>query len=128
MSIYGPCETNSVQNDDDGKVSKAGDTMSGNLNMDGHAITKLSNPVRPRDATHKSYVDSIVTGQVSKQGDNMLGDLHMRGNIIRGLPIEYPPNNYQGNEAVSWRQAAGLIRDSIRPLPTREYVDVLVNE
>ena len=43
-------------------VNKAGDTMSGALNMGSNAITALANPVNSTDAVNKNYVDSLVSG------------------------------------------------------------------
>ena len=68
--------------------------MTGNLS--GNTITQLGDPVRDRDAAHKSYVD---TQTVSKHGDEMFGTLNMNGRILYGLPIDYPPE-YNGGEAV----------------------------
>ena len=39
-------------------VSKTGDSMSGNLNMEQNLLTELGDPVNERDAAHKKYVDT----------------------------------------------------------------------
>lgn len=46
----------------DGKVSKAGDSMSGNLAMNGNKVTGLANPDAGTDAATKIYVDNKVVG------------------------------------------------------------------
>ena len=81
-------------------VNKSGDQMTGNLSMGGNNITQLVDPVRDRDAANKSYVNT-KTG--NKNGGEMLGSLNMNGHIVYGLPIDYLPD-YNGGEAVSWRQ------------------------
>jgi len=43
------------------KVNKAGDTMSGNLDMDGNTVTGLAMPVSGTDAANKNYVDNKIT-------------------------------------------------------------------
>lgn len=48
-------------------VNVAGDTMTGNLNMDGHLITNLGAPVSGSDAVTKNYVDAKVAGLSWKQ-------------------------------------------------------------
>ncbi len=40
------------------KVAKAGDTMTGDLNMDSNMIRNLSAPVDNTDAANKHYVDT----------------------------------------------------------------------
>ena len=63
----------------------------------------------------------------------MTGDLNMSGNLVKGLPVNYPPVAYVGNEAVSWTQALGLITEattnsatvpvSDHNLTNKKYVD-----
>ena len=45
-----------------GKVSKTGDTMSGNLDLGSNRIISVAAPVDPTDAANKEYVDSVATG------------------------------------------------------------------
>ena len=59
-------------------VSKSGDTMTGELNMNNNKITHL--PIRPTDkleATSKVYVDGQDYKRVSKAGDVMTGNLKL---------------------------------------------------
>ena len=45
-------------------LNKAGDTMTGTLNMGTHYITNIIDPVNPQDAATKAYVDANATGQI----------------------------------------------------------------
>lgn len=49
-----------VHPSDTTKVNKAGDTMSGALNMGNNKVTGLATPTEENDATPKSYVDTAV--------------------------------------------------------------------
>ena len=51
----------------------------------------------------------------------MTGDLSMSGNVIRGLPTNYPPHNYSGNEVPSWFQVVRLKQDAVTRV--REPID-----
>ena len=53
-----------VDNQDALKVSKSGDTMSGDLNMATNRITSLSSPALFNDAATKQYVDDTVAAGV----------------------------------------------------------------
>lgn len=53
---------NYVDTQDALKVSKSGDTMSGNLNMGGNKIVSLGAPTVGTDATNKNYVDAAIAG------------------------------------------------------------------
>ena len=49
------------------KVSKAGDTMTGNLAMSNHKITGVATPAADTDAVNKKYVDdAIPTAQIKE--------------------------------------------------------------
>lgn len=54
--------TSAIQTQIDGKVAKAGDTMSGNLNLGGNKILSLGAPTSGTDATNKNYVDAAIGG------------------------------------------------------------------
>ena len=95
-----------VQGQIDGKVSKTGDTMTGNLVMSGAGVTvTLPNaPVNNTDATNKTYVDgkdaaiqdqidNLTEGTtalpyVKKAGDTMTGDLTMSGDAVIRLDTD----------------------------------------
>ena len=57
------------------KVSKSGDTMSGDLNMDGNTVTGLADPTDSTDAATKNYVDShapsvVIDSEMSETSEN----------------------------------------------------------
>ena len=70
-----------------GAVNKAGDTMTGDLNMDGHTITGISDALESTDALPKGQADDIY---VNVTGDTMTGPLNMGNNKITmgGTPTE----------------------------------------
>ena len=47
----------------------AGDTMAGDIDMDGNSIIGLPAPVNPNDAARKDYVDTEVAGVVTSIGE-----------------------------------------------------------
>jgi len=49
---------NYVDTNDNLRILKAGDTMSGNLNLNNNSITNLATPVNAGDGVNKSYVDA----------------------------------------------------------------------
>ena len=75
-------------------VKKAGDTMTGALNMQNHKVTNVAAPTETADAANKGYVDTAISGltdgttalpYVKKAGDTMTGDLNMGANYIRNV-------------------------------------------
>ena len=67
-------------------VKKAGDTMTGALNMQNNKVTNVAAPTENGDAVNKSYVDTAVSGltdgttalpYVKKAGDTMTGALNL---------------------------------------------------
>ena len=67
------------------KVAKAGDTMSGDLNMGSNTVTGLKAPSANSDAATKTYVDTADDTKVAKAGSTMSGDLNMGSNTVTGL-------------------------------------------
>lgn len=65
-----------------GAVNKAGDTMTGDLNMGGHTVTGISDALEATDALPKGQADDIY---VNVTGDTMSGSLDMGGNDVTGL-------------------------------------------
>jgi hypothetical protein len=55
-----------AQDGADDSVKKAGDVMTGTLNMSNNNILNLANPIQASDAANKYYVDSVVEGLVVK--------------------------------------------------------------
>lgn len=58
---------NELQSDINTRLLKAGDTMSGALNMGSNLITSLATPVSGTDAANKNYVDGISAGLDPKE-------------------------------------------------------------
>lgn len=100
-----------VQTQVDEKVSKSGDSMTGDLNMGGNSIvqpvlesstgividngaggpgrvTNVAAPTSPTDATNKQYVDDSIAAAVGEgdfvptTGGSMTGDLNMDGSSV----------------------------------------------
>ena len=80
-------------------VKKAGDSMTGALNMQNNKVTNVAAPTETTDAVNKGYVDTAISGltdgttampYVKKAGDTMTGDLNMTGHLIKGVkwPVE----------------------------------------
>ena len=72
-------------------VKRAGDTMTGALDMQNHKVTNVAVPTETADAANKGYVDTAISGltngttampYVKKAGDTMTGDLNMNANFI----------------------------------------------
>ena len=95
----------------DSKVSKAGDTMTGELVLSGDPTAALG-------ASPRQFVEAQDALQVSRAGDSMSGTLDMSDNQIIGLPAT--PNatgatsvEYVNGLAVNYATAAqGLLADS----------------
>lgn len=61
------------------KVSKSGDSMSGELDMSNNKIINLVNPTDAQDAATRKYVDNTTSSLfVHKAGDTMTGDLYIK--------------------------------------------------
>ena len=81
-----------------GAVNKAGDTMTGDLNMGGHTVTGISDALEDTDALPKGQADDIY---VNVTGDTMTGNLDMSGNQIRGV-LSIVANGSTGNAGVQF--------------------------
>jgi hypothetical protein len=66
-----------IDNADALKVTKAGDTMSGNLAMGGNKVTGLGTPIANADAATKVYVDTVTLAGNVPDGDR--GDITVSG-------------------------------------------------
>jgi hypothetical protein len=60
LSSYNNDANFTTTTDLDDKVDKAGDTMSGDLNMEGNKVVNIPTPTQNNDAVNKSYADSLV--------------------------------------------------------------------
>jgi len=58
VNVQDAATKNYVDTNDNLRVLKAGDTMSGNLNLNNNSLTNLATAVNASDAVKKSYVDS----------------------------------------------------------------------
>ena len=67
------------------KVSKAGDTMTGNLAMGANKVTSTTTPTTADDLTRKGYVDTQDALKLSLTGGTMSGAIAMGTNKITGL-------------------------------------------
>lgn len=74
----------------DTKVSKAGESMTGNLDMTSSYIRNLQSPSTYSDAVNKMYVQ---TNSVFKRGETMTGAFNMGGHWITNLSKATSPNN-----------------------------------
>ena len=72
-------------------VKKAGDSMTGALNMQNNKVTNVAAPTETADAVNKGYVDTAISGltdgstampYVKKAGDTMTGTLNMNNQTI----------------------------------------------
>ncbi len=77
-------------------ASTSGFTMTGDIDMGDNKILKLADPISPKSAANKEYVDNNF---LSKHGGLILGDIAMSGQSITNLnPV---PQNF--NDAVTKR-------------------------
>jgi len=89
MNVSAPVHNHDVANkiyvDENTGVSKSGDTMEGDLNMDGNRITGLPTTTLPESNSNAVSYQQVVnlvrdaelesTGKVNRTGDTMIGDL-----------------------------------------------------
>jgi hypothetical protein len=80
-----PNFSTTVMNEIATKVSKAGDTMTGNLVMGTNKVTDLGTPTADGDATRKSYVDAADALKLNLSGGTMSGVIDMGNNKVTGL-------------------------------------------
>ncbi len=65
-----------------GDLSASGFTMTGDIDMGDNKILKLADPITPKSATNKEYVDNNF---LSKHGGLILGNIAMSGQSITNL-------------------------------------------
>ncbi len=104
-STYAPIDTSYTKAESDtkyarkgsssgGGLSASGFTMTGDIDMGDNKILKLADPITPKSATNKDYVDNNF---LSKHGGLILGNVAMSGQSITN-PNPTPQNN---NDAVT---------------------------
>ena len=86
-----------------GGLSASGFTMTGDIDMGSNKILKLADPITPKSAANKEYVDNNFLG---KHGGLLLGNIAMSGQSITNLNPT-PQNN---NDAVT----KGYVDNQIR--------------
>lgn len=111
------------------KVSKAGDTMTGNLNMGGNTVTGLKDPVSASDAVTLDYFNKNKEGgggvYLELAGGTMGGNINMSGNKITNLPSPTEANDpvtkaYTDNEIAGVNTSIESIEkqlDGSTPMP-----------
>ena len=105
-STYAPVDASYTKSESDNKyslkgsggggggLSASGFTMTGDIDMGSNKILKLADPITPKSATNKEYVDNNF---LSKHGGLILGNIAMSGQSITNLnPV---PQNF--NDAVT---------------------------
>src|SRR6476469_10893026 len=80
------------------KVDKAGDKMTGILDMNNNRLINIGNPVDNQDCVTKDYLDTIakpinrsVQLKVNVDGDIMRGGLNMDWNSVKN--VKFPLNS-----------------------------------
>ncbi len=105
-STYAPVDASYTKSESDNKyslkgfggggggLSASGFTMTGDIDMGNNKILKLADPITPKSATSKEYVDNNF---LSEHGGLILGNIAMSGQSITNLnPV---PQNF--NDAVT---------------------------
>lgn len=80
-----------VHPSDTTKLNKAGDTMSGALNMGNNKVTSLGTPTEDGDATPKSYVDTAVGTKANSADVYKKTETYTRTEIDGKLSSVYKP-------------------------------------
>ena len=80
------------------------------------------NEIHTVGSVSEDYVNAQDALRVLKAGDTMRGTLQMSGNLVHGLPTSYPPL-YKGDEAATWAQVTGTVKDATMNAATKNYMD-----
>ena len=70
----------------------------------------------------EDYINAQDALHVLKVSDTMRGALQMSGNLMHSLSTSYPPL-YKGDEAASWAQVTGIVKDATTNAATKKKVD-----
>ena len=80
------------------KLEKAGDEVTGNLDMNNNRVINIGNPVDRQDCVTKDYLDTVAKSinrsvqlKVNLDGDSMTGKLDMNGYSISN--VKFPLNS-----------------------------------
>lgn len=76
------------------RVQKAGDTMTGSLNMGGNKVYNIGTPVNSYDATPKSYVDGLHGGQVGDVVETIANVANKTGTWLKTDGSYFNPSSY----------------------------------
>ena len=77
----------------DKKVSKSGDQMTGDLDMQTNFIHSTAIPNDDSDLMNKKYVDDTDNRKLNLSGGNMTGDVNMQGNKLTNLKDPMDPKD-----------------------------------
>ena len=116
------------------KVDKAGDVMTGDLNMGSNKINCTCIPNADEVLTNKGYVDSKfntiskliednIRSKLSKAGDIMTGELNMNGQQIIGLEIPTDDDEACNKKYVDLKAAELKSDSSVKTI----YFNTLIN-
>lgn len=94
-------------------VNVSGDTMTGNLSMNGNTVTNLSTPVNNTDAATKAYVDIVKlidnnNGSISLQKPDGTIDTINKANIIANTNGTYTFTNNDGSDLIIDKNANAI--------------------
>ncbi len=108
-----------------GGLSASGFTMTGDIDMGNNKILKLADPITPKSATNKEYVDNNF---LSKHGGLLLGNVAMSGQSITNVN----PTPQSNNDAVTEEYVDNQIRRSgglsLSGITMQGDIDMNVNE
>lgn len=130
MSIYGNSVGHPLPN------PRKGMDMTGSINMNGHQLGGLAEPVKDSDATSKSYVDNAIKGILTKYtvtlfadgwADNLQNvavDFATSSNTIFSSPDPAYYDLYTENGVIVAEQADGIVTFRCESVPD---ADIIVN-
>ena len=97
------------------KLTKSGDGMSGELDMNDNKIIDLKTPTDNADATTKKYVDNKHALTLLKSGGTMTGEINMGDDKITDLAT--PTNNSDAATKKYVDDKAGAVASAIPTVP-----------
>ena len=123
----------SDSSDNSNYVKKSGDSMTGNLNMDGNRILKLSDPQFSDEAVTLGYVsrmnNNLFNSYLDLKGTReMEGNLNMNNNLIQNVKDPINENNATNKKYVDNSISKSIIKPSHIPNNVFKYLMDDVNE